>query len=44
MKALSAELPEQTDLQRRFYYEYIDALNQRNRSKEDVALLLNSSI
>ena len=34
MKALSAELPEQADLQRRFYYEYIDALNQRNRSKE----------
>ncbi len=34
MKALSAELPEQADLQRRFYYEYIYALNQRNRSKE----------
>ncbi len=34
MKALSAGMPEQADLQRRFYYEYIYALNQRIAQKE----------
>ena len=39
MQAYIPQLPDQPDLQRRFYYEYLYALNQRNRAKDVIATL-----